>query len=624
MFSLLNNIPPESNFVATGFVDGHYAEYVASRTKEVLNVYQDDTNARIIASIHLQKGLVDEENTQPKIQVAGDYEPYMYLMGLDDDPRIVSPLLYEIGFTQSTLKLRPSKSKAKNLTYKLISEEKVTYNVVENGTSIENFLYQPKPLAEIIKEKEIDLSWTKNKNYRILTDTAEIMDWVEGLKNTTEIVGFDTETSGLLANSSKKDTLVGICMSYEDNAGVYFPLEHINIENVAMGKEAFIDLIRPYIDFYSPLKKPLVGHNLNFDWKVMRMHDIYLNVVYDTFHRFSIMNISEAKGNAGLKKIAHDKLGVDVIELTDMYAPRTAKDVASVKDAVFNQGLSCNEITRYKLLNAENFKDLQYDFRFAPKDFVEIYGSADADFPRLIHKMMDDEWDSDLDMIYQIEIGVVPALGEQEYYGVFAHKDEFERLAKETEDEIKELEQLIYQEAGEVFKISSSQQKAEILFEKMGCPKLPRFKTKTGWSTDKNTMEALEKYKNPDGTPMYPIVTYLQKYAKKQTLLSSFYSKLPKLIHADHLYASYKQMGAETGRISCSQPNLQQTEPSCRSYMTVDSDEYYFLVCDYSQVEYRLMAGMSGEKKVVDFFTQNPEADYHIMGTTRSPIKLVA
>src|SRR5699024_170716 len=142
----------------------------------------------------------------------------------------------------------------------------------------------------------------------------------------------------------------------------------------------------------------------------------------------------------------------------------------------------------------------------------------------------------------------------------------------------------------------------------------PRYKTKKGnWGTGKDVLEDLAKYKDRDGNQRYPITKYLQRHSKLSKQLSSFYGKLPKLMVDGYIFAQYHQMGTETGRMSNSNPNLQQTEPTSRKYLVPDSDDYYFLICDYSQVEYRIMAGMAKEKKVVDFFKNNAEADYHIM-----------
>lgn len=626
MFSLLGYQRPQSNIYATAIIDGVEYEYSATRTKEVLNVYDKVVSTGekyVMASIHKNKPATMLEEDDPKIQVGGVWKDYAHIVGVNVKEDSVLPLLEDFGF--EIKRNKPNVVKVKGLKYNVLSDVKVTYDVTTNGNSVENFLYNPNKLSDLIEEKQLDMSWLKKKNYRVLTDTEDIMEWLDGLDKTEEIVGFDTETTGLLMNSSRKDIIVGICMSYEDNAGVYFPLNHIRMDNVEMGIDEFIKLLKPYVDKRSKKRKKLVTHNGGFDWRVMKSLDIYLNIVFDTFLRYSLMQIDDSKNIMGLKPMAQKMLGIDVIELTDMYVKKSPVDVESVKEAVFEQGLPVNSVTKYKLERANGWEDLQYDFRFAPYDFVEVYGSADADFPRLIHKMLDKKWDKALDMVYNIEIGVIPAIGEQEYYGVKAIEEEFVRLNEITLKKLEVLEKDIYSLVGRKFDVSSPQQKSKVLFEDFQCPKLERFKTKTGsYGSGKGVLETLGGYKTKDGSPMYPVVDLFSKHTKLSKLVSSFYGKLPQLIHDGHLYPSYMSMGAETGRFSCSKPNLQQTEPTSRNYMVCDSDEYYFMICDYSQVEYRIMAGLSQEKKVIDFFSNNPEADYHIMGATRSSIKLVA
>lgn len=617
MFSLLGGTPPtKSNFTAVGCYEGKYLEYKASRTKEMLNIYSDVHLNDILGSIYINKPSTAISNVEgERIQVAGEWEEYAYLVGVRLEDGMIAPLLHETELRESRTANKFVKSK--ELKYEMLNDVYYKYDIETNGNSIEDFLYKTKPLSEIAKENNISLEWVKEKNYRILTKTSEILEYIEGLAQTNEIVGFDTETTGLLVNSSKVDEIVGICMSYEDNTGVYFPLQHERIANVEMGLERFIKLIKPYIDRKSEKRKNLVTHNGYFDWKVMKTFDIDLNIVFDTFIRNSLMDVRKAKSIVGLKEMASEKLNIEVIELHQMYELRSKQDILAVHDAIFKQNLYVNPVTKYKLERTNEWKDLKFDFRYASYDFVELYGSADADFPRLIHKMMDEEWDNSLDFVYNLEIGVIPAIGEQEYYGVKAVEEEYVNLYNKTAIELKQLEENIYKEAGKKFKITSPQQKSKVLFEDLKCPILNRFYTKSGeLSSASSVLETLSEYKNPDGSEMYPIAKMLIKHSKLSKLQSSFYGKLPNLIHKGHLYPSYLAFGAETGRFSCAKPNLQQTEPSSRNYMIPDSDEHYFLICDYSQVEYRVMAGLSQERKVVDFFIENPEADYHIMAVS--------
>lgn len=611
MFYLLKGEKPTKKVEARGKSGEGTIEYIATRTREIINEY--DAEGNCIGSIYITMSLVQSEGIETqKIQVAGNWENLRLLAGFGEGIPEKAPEMHEVGLEVIAVS-KGKASKVKGMDYVDYGVSgKIDINKL--GTSIEDYLYEIQDLKELAEEKGLDLSWAEKKNYKVLITDEEVEEFLEGLDKTTEIVGFDTETTGLLVNRTKRDKLVGISMSYEDHSGVYIPLLHKRFDNVKMGTKEFLKRLKPYIHRGSKKAKDLVTHNGGFDWRVLKMHGIDLNIVYDTFIRHGLMKISEAKYTSGLKGIAKRVLGYDVIELEDMYVNRTPSEVNAVKEAVLEQGLWVDDITRYKLERAEKYDDVKFDFRFASYEFSELYGSADADFPRLIHKLQDKKWDKRMDYIYRLEIALIPAIGEQEYFGIRAVESEFRKLYKQAVEKRERLLVDIYRLAGKEFNMNSPKQKSDLLFGDMGCPVLPRFRTKSGGlSTNANTMETLASFKNKDGSQRYPIVGYMSEYTKINTLINNFYKKLPNLIHDGYLFPSYKQLGTETGRLSCFAPNLQQTESTSRFHMVPDSDEYYFLICDYSQVEYRIMAGMSGEKKVVDFFTNNPESDYHIL-----------
>lgn len=618
IFRLLGYEAPSKKIILEKYDRGIFLRYIAVKTKELLNIYSGED---LIGSIQSRKMIdVPTGEEYRKVYVAGQWEAYKAYMGMGL-PKQEPPTTYEEqGFIVNPF-AKDRVEKDKSLTYTELKEiNKGKYNEKVYGTSVEDYLYRTRDLQEVLEEKGLNLDWVKEKDYRILRTREELIDFIEALAklDPDEVVGFDVETSGLNVNSSRLDKLVGICMSYEDHTGVYIPIAHERIANIQMTKDEFLGYLKPYIDRRSEKALQLVTHNGNFDAKAMLMENIYLNIVHDTFYQYGLLYIAEAKKMMGLKPMVSMKLGIDVIELSDMYENRTQAEVEALQDAVINHDIRVNDVTKNKLLTNENWKDtLRYDFRFASEEFVKIYGGADGDFPRLMYKQMLSEWDNSLDQVYQIEIGVIPAVAEQEFYGVKAESKNFEKLYEEAKLQQAQLEREIYALAGKEFNIGSPKQKQQIIFEEMGCPILPRFRTrKGGVSTNAETLSTLASYKNDDGSQKYPIIPLIQKYTKVTTLIKNFYGKLPKLIRKDHLYPTYSQLGTETGRFSCSNPNLQQTEKTSRQYMTVDDENYYFLVCDYSQVEYRLMAGLSGEKKVIDFFRDNPEADYHIMAVS--------
>lgn len=603
MFKLLDNNTPKKKTSCNIKIGEYEASYVATKTRENVVIKK---NGELVGGIYVSVRMLKSLDIRTeKIEVFGEWKAFEWIVLADKE----QPPEAVIEWNETA---KGQANKVKEQKYETYEDAHAVSSMSFGaGESIEDFLYKNVTLEELQEER--DLSWAKNKNYRILTEDEEIYEWLEGLDKTTEIVGFDTETTGLEVNRTKKDKLVGICMSYEDNAGVYFPIRQERFENVKMGEEKLLELLRPYCDKNSPKAKDLVLHNGGYDWKVMKMYGWELNIVYDTLIRQSVKNVSQAKNLYKLKQIVKSVFGHDVVELEDMYVDRSKAEIREIARMVNSGQATCNEITKRKLRKAEKQDDLM-DFRFASREFVELYGSGDADFPRLLHKEMDKSWDRELDFIYRLEISVVPVLGEQEYYGVRTVREGFDKLHKKAEERLRELEADIFKEAGEEFNINSNKQLGYILFEKLGCPKNPKFKTKKGqWSTSGDTLQALENYVDRDGNMQFPIVKKLREYSKVEKLINSFYAKIPEMVSEDYLFSQYRQMGADTGRISNSKPNLQQTEKTSREFMVPDTTDHYFLICDYSQVEYRIMAGMSGEKKVVDFFTEDAEADYHIL-----------
>lgn len=601
-------------------------KYVATPARETYVGYEEG-QSEPFGAITIRSTIIKELDTYTEsVKGAGDYHAILEATGTVTNSG--TEWLVE-NFVQDE-RAKGSTFNVKGFVYEPIdvasSYSNLDISSLESKiTSITDVLYKVRPLKEVLSESKMVLSWLDEKDYKVIYSREEFMEFLEGLKNYDDSempVGFDTETSGLLVNRTMMDVLVGICMSYKDHSGVYIPLQHLKMNNLDMPMEEALQLLKPFIDSNSRERKSLLTHNGKFDWGVMKMYGIELNIVHDTLTRQAVLNIGKTGTLMKLKKIAKDVLGYDVLELDDLYVYPSPPEFLALQNAV-RKGLQCDPITKRKLLSVENatpksISDSMFDFRFASEEFVEIYGPADADFPRLIFKNMKQEWDSEnakeqgkLDTIYNIEIAMIPVLGEQEFYGVRVVKEGFEELHSNALKEMNELEKLIYKEAGKEFKIGGKET-ASIVYDVCKVPYNPRYRTNKGErSVDKHALSYFSQFSNPDGSPMYPITKYLQNYNKKKTLVSSFYSKLPKLVFDDFIFPQYNNIRAETGRLTCSKPNIQQTEPSSREFMIAE-EGYYFMICDYSQVEYRLMNGLAGETNVIKFFREDSEADYHI------------
>lgn len=508
-------------------------------------------------------------------------------------------------------------TKDKDLT--LTPQKKIKLkNILENG--VEKTLYKQKNLQEICEAKQINLDWTKNKVYKVITSKQELLDFFKAMHQIyltapNTLIGFDTETTGLQVNGNSLDILVGLTISFAKDTGFYFPINHINMENIDTDLDKFMNNLKKFISVDGAFKLPLVTHNGKFDYKVMKHYGIDLNIQEDTYIKHSLMKNTDSKTFGSLKVIAKEKLDIDVVELTDMYVDVDKTTIELTNYLVQKGYLETNEITAQKLAHLGTYKSLlAYDFRYASKDFVELYGSADGDFPLQILEMQNKEWNQAMNLIYEIELKTIKTLAEQEFYGIKIDIEGIENEGLKLEQELADLEQEIFTEIGREFSLTSNKQLGEYIYGELGIKINPKFRTATGVGQVNNkALEYFAKTKEEDGSLSYPILKKILNHKKLTKRITDFFKKLPRLEVKGKLNPSYNQLGTDTGRISCKEPNIQQTEQGIRQYITTDTKDDYMIVCDYSQVEYRILGGLSDEANISDFFSQNENADIHTL-----------
>lgn len=479
-------------------------------------------------------------------------------------------------------------------------ETYINYNVEETGKTvtvkkIKGVKYQKKEKKEsFIRPPETndlmgisiltgkDFSFLKYKNYRVLLKEEELDEYIIKIKENNDIVGFDTETTGLSINRihvghPKRDRLAGICLSTEDDEGVYIPVGHKFIPN--LDEETVINKLRPFICKTGINKKSLVTHYGSFDWKVMYTYGIKLNIVHDTYILYYMLNNSAFRTRKDLTDMAKKELEVDMIELNDIF-----KKVGRRKPRI--------------------------DFSLLQLDDIINYAPADADITRLIFKKLYPELPKSMIFLYGIEIELMKYLAKIEYYGIRIDIDKLIKIKAESEKELDEIENKIYDFVGRQFKISSPKELSKILYEELKYPVLARTQ-KNEPSTGKLALKQLSEEKDKKGESKYPLANLLKKYRETKKLLDGFINKMLDENIDGFIFPKYNQTGTDSGRISCSGPNLQQSPGSHREVFITDSDDYYFIVVDYSQIEYRVMAGLADEIDIIESF-EDPETDHHI------------
>lgn len=544
-------------------------------------------------------------------------------------------------------------------------------NTVSDGNyNVSEFIYESYTKEEVLRGK--DLTWLKGKDYRVLRTKEELDNYIEllqGLPKDT-LLGLDTETTGLRINHLKTDDIVGISISHKEDFGVYIPLKQKNGDNQEYTTEEVMEKLKPIIDKNVDGSLQSLLMNAVFDWKVFKMYGIEINVhtdlmfmlmlirhgegyelnerdfyvhygrmgynsdqLHDMYNRTEILLNKKIKPKyytnpleipdvelqrpRSLKGSIEFYFGYDVLELSDMFKSKSATDFDNAKKMV-TMGGTIDPITKRKLMVEDLGKGMLFDFRYAPEWFYTIYGPADADFPIMLYRKLTEsggDWEKfkgSLDTVMQIEMSNIETIGEQEFYGVYLDEEGIINLGTKAKEEMSKIEEEILSIVGHDFNFNSPKEKAEIMFEELNYPKLERFKTKTGgYSTGKETLDYLVQFKEEDGSFKYPLANLLKKHSKLSKQISSFYDSLPKLTDNGFLNPSFHVMGAATGRISCSEPNVQQMEPSSRAYI-LPREGMYFSVCDFSQVERRLMGGLSGDPGINQRFIDDKEADSHI------------
>lgn len=441
-------------------------------------------------------------------------------------------------------------------------------------------------IAEIIENNkgQKNFDWVLSQDYHMI-DTFDqfkelmkmLLAWDEGE------IAFDTETTGLNINFRSKeglgDTLVGMVFSIREGESYYVPIAHKLFPNIATEAQM------PYImeTYVKPVleKKPLVGHNVSYDWKVMWDWGIVCNFVADTLTAVELTWNKLRNGYPlGLKGITSRLLGRDSFELDDM-----------VPNGVWDY--------------ANSFADLPYET-------VKYYACADTDNTLVIWNYFKKnrilEEFAALP-VFQIEVTFSMCVGYSEYYGMYANSESVAELQGRLENRVVELYAAMEEIAGRPFKPGSPQDLRAVMFDELGMPVIKM--TKEGGSdpsTDKSVIKALLGFRNPDESARYPFVELFREHKDAALLVSNFCKPFNKMSNDGFFHSSVRQF-LETGRVSISKPNYQSFNDAVKEYITARNG-FYMFDTDFSSVEYRVLVSMAGEDQLIEQFYDS-DFDYH-------------
>lgn len=401
--------------------------------------------------------------------------------------------------------------------------------------------------------------------YQIVQGDLGLKLFLQNLEKQTSVC-FDTETTGIDALNAE---LVGIAFSWEKGKGFYVPFP----EN----KDKAKILAEKFVPFFANENIEKIGQNMKYDIKIMANYGI------------------EIKGNLFDTMIAHYLINPDMRHnmdvLSETYLKYSPKPIETLigkkgKNQLSMRQVEVEAVKEYAVEDADITLQLKQHFQ----PILERVGTK---------KLFD-----------EIEIPLVDVLATMEREGIRLDVDFLNAMSKDMEKEVATFEQKIYEEAGETFNLASPKQLGDILFDKLkiGGPK-PK-KTKTGqYATGEEVLSYLVKE--------HQIVRDILEWRQLVKLKSTYVDALPEQVNAktNRVHTDYMQTVAATGRLSSNNPNLQnipiRTERGrqIRKAFIARDENYTLLAADYSQIELRIIAALSGEENMIKAF-QNHE-DIH-------------
>ena len=400
-----------------------------------------------------------------------------------------------------------------------------------------------------------------NTNYK-LTENEEDARKLYDFFRTNEILVLDTETTSTNAMEAE---LVGLSFAVKENEAFY-----VAIPSDRQEAQKIVDIFRPLYEDEKILK---VGQNIKYDLEVLHNYGVTLRGnMWDTMIAHYLIQ-PELRHN--MDYMAETLLGYQTIHIDELIGPK-GKNQKSMRD------LSPTEVYEYACEDA--------DITLKLKNVLE---------PKLKEAGVDH-------LFYEIEMPLVPVLAEMEMNGVCIDTESLNETSRIFTNRMQELENRIYELAGEPFNIASPKQVGEILFDKLKIVEKAK-KTKTGQYV--TSEEVLQQLKNK-----HEIIADILEHRGLKKLIGTYIDALPKLINPQtgHIHTSFNQTITATGRLSSSDPNLQNIpirgedgkeirkafipEPGC-----------LFFSADYSQIELRVMAHLSNDEHMLTVFREGKD-----------------
>ena len=422
--------------------------------------------------------------------------------------------------------------------------------------------------AEFAPEGSSEPEFSSFESLKTVPHEYKLVEKEEDIRNlcdffrTKDFLVLDTETTSTSAIDAE---LVGLSFSVEEHKAFYVP--------IPANREEALRIVNIFKPLYEDLKILKVGQNLKYDLEVLRNYDVRLDgPMWDTM-------------------IAHYLIQPELRHNMDYMA----------EVYLHYQTIHIDELIGPKGKNQRSMRDLS-------PTLVYEYACEDADITLQLKNKLEPELKNHdcEDLFYKIEMPLMPVLAEMEMNGVCLDTQSLAETSKQFTTRMNEIEQRIYELAGQQFNIASPKQVGEILFDKLKIVEKAK-KTKTGQYV--TSEEVLQQLKNK-----HEIVADILEHRGLKKLIGTYIEALPKLINprTGHIHTSFNQTITATGRLSSSDPNLQNIpirgedgkeirkafipEPGC-----------LFFSADYSQIELRVMAHLSQDPQMIEVFREGKD-----------------
>jgi len=428
--------------------------------------------------------------------------------------------------------------------------------------------FREKELLEVLKELEFssimnELGVHDNSasfSVEIVSTLNELETLVKEL-NKSNLVSFDIETSSLDPHEAE---IVGISLAVRGSHGYYVPVWQMRQKGIPA--DEILRVLKPVLESDVPV---LVGQNLKFDYSVLMLNGVKPNVPkFDTMIAAHLLNPSEKRFN--LDELATKYLGYKMI--------------------------SYEEVTATTLGG---------DFRDVPLEKAARYSVEDAVialrlFEVLSKRLYEEEL---LEVLERVEMPVVNVLAKMELNGVYVDVEYLKELSRKYEEKMQKIAEKVFEETGERFNLNSPSQVAHVLFEKLELK--PLKKTKGGkYSTSAEVLEELAASSD--------VARHILEFRKYQKLKSTYVDALPNMVNpkTNRIHTSFHQTGTATGRLSSSEPNMQnlpkrdEESKEIRKAVVPQEKGWKILSADYSQIELRVLAHLSDDESLIRAFAE--------------------